>query len=315
MKFYSFVILLFRKRAFKPHVFGLLIYLVLATQVVTGQKRGKSNELYARNNLVAWVIVPSDAKNRTPEERAEMLDAFGITRLAYDWRARQIPSFEDELDALKKHHIGLQAFWLPTGPDPAHDEIIQKILALLKRHHEKTALWVVVSGIPGVDTMSQEQKIAAFSKPVRYLAEKAKAINCAVGLYNFGGWFGEPENQLAIIHHVKMSNIGIVYNFHHAGTRIGQFSGFFPKILPYLMCINICGLIDSLPRKITPVGKGNLEFNLMRQIDASDYKGPIGIMNENFSPDSRLALEMNIAGIKAFLQETKNERALKTYQP
>ncbi|HSJ67755.1 MAG TPA: hypothetical protein VK921_08775 [Anditalea sp.] len=56
------------------------------------------------------------------------------------------------------------------------------------------------------------------------------------------GWFGEPENQVDIIEHLKMDNIGIVYKFSHAETQANRFEEFPPKILPHLYAINITGL-------------------------------------------------------------------------
>ncbi len=47
-----------------------------------------------------------------------------------------------------------------------------------------------------------------------------------MGLYNHGGWFGEPENQIAIIEHLKMSNVGIVYNLHHGHDHVERFKDF-----------------------------------------------------------------------------------------
>src|SRR5437016_4491701 len=53
--------------------------------------------LFQRRNLVAWCIVPFDAKNRSPAERAAMVKSLGFTRVAYDWRANHVASFEDEI--------------------------------------------------------------------------------------------------------------------------------------------------------------------------------------------------------------------------
>ena len=38
---------------------------------------------------------------------------------------------------------------------------------------------------------------------LRPLAEEAGKIGCSLALYNHGGWFGEPENQIAIIERLK----------------------------------------------------------------------------------------------------------------
>ena len=55
-----------------------------------------------RDNLVAWCIVPFDAKKRGPEERAAMLERLGFKHFAYDWRAEHIPTFDAEIEALEE---------------------------------------------------------------------------------------------------------------------------------------------------------------------------------------------------------------------
>src|SRR5947209_3690712 len=70
-------------------------------------------DLFARTNLVAWCIVPFDARKRGPEERAAMLNRLGFERFAYDYRAEHIPTFDAEMEALQRHHIRLVAWWFP----------------------------------------------------------------------------------------------------------------------------------------------------------------------------------------------------------
>ena len=65
--------------------------------------------LFDRSNLVAWCIVPFDAKKRGPEARAEMLARMGIFKFAYDWRAEHIPTFDEEIETLKRWEIELSA--------------------------------------------------------------------------------------------------------------------------------------------------------------------------------------------------------------
>ena len=57
-------------------------------------------DIFARENLMAWCIVPYDGKKRGPEERAAMLEKLGLQHFAYDYRAEHIPTWDDELDAL-----------------------------------------------------------------------------------------------------------------------------------------------------------------------------------------------------------------------
>jgi len=279
------------------------ISMLLSNYICFAQKQNKN--LYSKDNLIAWCIVPFDSKNRTPEQRAQMLNELGINKLAYDWREKHVPTFDDEVTALKKHNIKLQSFWYYSGPNPQDDKNFSKMIDVLKRHNVKTQIWTMITGIAGLDSMSQEKKVAAVSKPVKYIAEQAAQIGCSVGLYNHGGWFGEPENQLAIIEYLRMPNIGIVYNFSHSEEQIHRFPDFYPKILPHLYAINLTGLQGGYPAKVVPVGKGNIEYKMMKIIEESDYTGPIGIINEDFAPDAEDGLEMNMEGLKKYLRERR----------
>ena len=73
-------------------------------------------DVLRRENLVAWCIVPFDAKKRGPAERATMLKEIGIKRCAYDWRDEHVPTFEQEILEYQKNGIEYFAFW------GAHDE-------------------------------------------------------------------------------------------------------------------------------------------------------------------------------------------------
>ncbi len=89
-------------------------YFFILLALVSVARSETPPDIFARENLVAWCIVPFDTKKRGPEERAAMLERLGIKRLAYDYRAEHIPTFDAELDALKNHGIELTAWWFPT---------------------------------------------------------------------------------------------------------------------------------------------------------------------------------------------------------
>lgn len=72
-----------------------------------------AHRLFARENLVAWCIVPFDARKRGPDERAAMLEKLGFRWFAYDYRPEHIPTFDAEIEALKRHRVGLLAWWFP----------------------------------------------------------------------------------------------------------------------------------------------------------------------------------------------------------
>ena len=311
---------------FKFTRISLAILLILFLNPGCANKASTENEsrngesvlpgVFARDNLVAWCIVPFDVKERTPVQRAAMLNELGITKLAYDWREKHIPEFDEEIETLKKNNIALQAFWYYSRPDPENDSHLKTIFEVLERQNVKTEIWCMVAGIDNIEEMSQEEKIQAHAKPIRYIAEKAAAIGCKVGLYNHGGWFGEPENQLAIIDFLKIDNLGIVYNFHHAKEQIDRFPEFFPKIQPHLLSLNLAGLHkgdSGESAKVVPIGEGNAEQEMIRLVKDSGYDGPVGIINEETAPDARDGLTMNMEGLQKVLALIGDEAALRTY--
>lgn len=293
---------------------NLIALMIFCFDQAVSQAPSGTGKVFAKKNLVAWCIVPFDDKKRGPEERAQMLEKLGITKFAYDWREEHVASFDDEMNALKKHHITLQAFWMPYGPDPANSKHYAEIFALLKRHHIKTQLWWSYgSSSDSLKNMAQEEKVIAVGNMVRVMAEDAAKIGCTVGLYNHNGWFGEPENQMSILQYVKMKNVGIVYNFNHAEDQTDRFSEFFPKILPHLIALNIAGLKKGPPGKVVPVGQGDSEEKMIRIIAESSYHGTIGVINEETDPDAEVGLKMNMDGLKKILQSLGYTDVLQTY--
>ena len=232
-----------------------------------------SDGLFARNNLVAWCIVPFDKMKRGPEERAEMLNRLGITRLAYDWRNEHVPTFDRELDSLQKHHIRLQGFWLYGNLAPEKDKDLRTILDLLGRRKVKTEIWLCVGGAEGVP---EGKRVVTVARAVRYVAQEARKIDCQVGLYNHGGWFGEPENQIAIIEQLRLPNVGIVYNFHHGHGQMDRFAELFAKMKPYLYCVNLNGMQTGGPPSVMPIGQGDREQAMIKIVHDSGYQGPSG---------------------------------------
>src|SRR5262245_5661150 len=94
------------------------------------EKPSAAGKLFARDNLVAWCIVPVDGQKRGPEERVAMLRKLGFRRFAYDWRAEHLPGLDRELQLLKEHGIQLQAVWFPANLN----QDARAILDLLRKH-------------------------------------------------------------------------------------------------------------------------------------------------------------------------------------
>src|SRR3954470_8419348 len=154
----------------------VLISFVMATISAAIPAVAGDSGIFARSNLVAWGIVPFDARKRGPEERAQMLDRLGIHRLAYDWRAEHIPTFDAEIAACRRHHIEITAWWFPT----TLDKDAQAILAALERNKVHTQLWVMGGGGEVKSADEQKQRVSAEAKRIRVIAEAAAKIGCTV---------------------------------------------------------------------------------------------------------------------------------------
>jgi putative heme-binding domain-containing protein len=259
-----------------------------------------TQRLFARDNLIAWCIVPFDSKHRTPEQRAEMLQRLGFKHFAYDWRGEHIPTFDAEVDALKAHGVGLDAFWVAPGELNNESKII---LDLLKRHGVKAQLWALLDfGADKVTGEEQARRVDAAVAKLKPLADAAKEIGCTVALYNHGGWFGEPENQIAIIEKLKgqgVTNVGMVYNLHHGHEHLDRFAELLDKMKPYLMALNLNGMFpdgERIGQKIVPLGQGPLDLGLLRIIRDSGYDGPIGILGHT-QDDAEERLKDNLDGL------------------
>lgn len=254
-----------------------------------------AESLYSRDNLVAWCIVPFDAKKRGPEERAAMLEKLGFKHFAYDWRAEHIPTFDAEIDALKKHNVELSAWWFPN----ALNKDAQTILSVLEKHGVKTQLWVMCAGGATPTDDERKSRIMAEAAKIRPIAEAAAKIGCSVELYNHGGWNGEPESMVAIAEELRAQNVGIIYNLHHGHEHLNRLPEALTKMLPYLHAININGMTlggDKKGEKILVVGTGDLDLSLLKTIRDSGYKGRIGILNHT-GEDAETRLKANLEGL------------------
>ncbi|MBM4074983.1 MAG: hypothetical protein FJ267_04995, partial [Planctomycetes bacterium] len=153
---------------------------------VTDQIQKTSKTLFAKENLVAWCIVPFDSKKRGPEERAAMLEGLGFSKFAYDYRSEHIPTFDAEIEALKRHHVELTAWWFPT----TLNEEAKMTLEVFARHQVTPQLWVTGGGAATKSDDEQRQRVLDEAARIRPIALAAEKVGCKVGLYNHGGWFG-----------------------------------------------------------------------------------------------------------------------------
>ncbi len=247
-------------------------------------------DLFDKQNLAAWCIVPFDAAKRTPEARAEMVAKMGIKKVAYDWRPEHVAEFEREILAYQKNGIEMFAFW------GVHDEAFR----LFEKYKMHPQLWVMLKVAGDTD----EAKIKAAADALLPTLERAKKIGSQVGIYNHGGWGGEPENMVAVCEYLKKNhaadNIGIIYNLHHGHSHLDRLPKAIEAMKPHLLCLNLNGMDiagDAKGRKILPLGVGTEDMKVLRIIRASGYSGPIGILNHT-NEDAEGRLLDNLDGLK-----------------
>jgi sugar phosphate isomerase/epimerase len=309
-----------------PKFTSLLFPILLLPLLLTASRQAASSapssspkpnlNLFAQTNLAAWCIVPFDSKKRGPEERAAMLERLGFRHFVYDYRAEHIPTFDAEIEALQGHHIHLLGWWFPTS---LNDEA-RLILDVLKRHHLKTQLWVMGGGEAARNAEEQQQRVSVEAERIKAIAEAAKAQGCTVGLYNHGGWFGEPENQIAIVERLRsigITNVGIVYNLHHGHAHVQRFPQLLQKMKPYLLALNLNGMFadaDKTDRQIAPIGQGTVDLELLRTIANSGWEGPIGILNHS-DEDAELRLRDNLDGLVWLVAQLQGKPAISKPKP
>jgi hypothetical protein len=272
----------------------LLISLMLASIFCTSVRAEEQFSLFARKNLVAWCVVPFDAARRGPAARAEMLQRLGIKKLAYDWRQEHVPTFEEEILELKKRGIQYFAFW------GAHEEAF----TLFNKHKLRPQIWITMAN---PQDGSHEERVAAAAQALLPLVDRTQQMQCQLGLYNHGGWAGEPDNLVAVCRylreHHKADHVGIVYNQHHGHGHIDDFQTALAAMKPYLLCLNLNGMNDNAQPKILPIGSGQHDARLLRIIKQSGYRGPIGILDHRPQVDAEKSLTENLAGLEKMVAE------------
>ncbi|MDC0934972.1 TIM barrel protein [Pirellulales bacterium] len=272
----------------KPKFVALMVVLMEIVGSGAAFSETSTNDNLATENLVAWCIVPFDAKHRDPAERAEMLKRLGLRRVAYDWREQHVPTFEQEILEYKKQGLEYFAFW-DWHPD---------MLELVKKHKIHPQFWLMM---PNQETGSQDEKVEAAARALLPKVEQAHQLGCKIGLYNHGSWAGEPENLVAVCRwlreHAGADHVGIVYNFHHAHDRIDDFAKAFSEVQQYLLCLNLNGMNRDAKPKILPIGQGEFEKEMIEIVRKSDYKGPIGILDHREEIDAEESLRQNLQGL------------------
>jgi sugar phosphate isomerase/epimerase len=260
-------------------------------------------------NYFAWCIVPFDSQNRTPEQRIEMLKRLGFVSYAYDWREKHLPEMANEIKLASENGIKMNAVWMWIDKSDSIGQLSpnnQKVLQALEETGLKTQIWM---SFPEdyFDCLSDSARFDKAAFMVSYLSDEAEKLGCKIGLYNHGGWFGNPDNLVKIIEALPGKEIGIIFNFHHAHDLLNDFPGLVKNMKPYLWAVNLNGMNPGGP-KILPIGSGEKEVEMMAVLKENGFTGPFGILGHIEDADVEKVLQGNLEGLKMLLNSKKAEK-------
>ena len=283
-------------------IFLKIVIVLCSVFIFTSCKsdRKQMAHLFSKSNLIPWSIVGFDVKERTPIQRLEMLERLGYTQYAYGYRPKHIPTMLQEWQLAKEKNIKIKAVWLyinlykdKVGKLRSDAEIV---FENLKKANLKTQIWV--GFYPKYfDNLTDAESLEQSVHMISYLSKRAKKLGCKIALYNHGGWFGKPKNQLRIIKALPNEDLGIVFNFHHAHDSLEAYSKNIKKLFPYLWSVSLNGIKAEGPKIIT-VGKGNLEKQMIQELLNLNYTGSFNILGHVKGGDPEIILEENYKGLQ-----------------
>lgn len=273
-------------------------------ELKSGSKQKTSEKLkvgknFLPENLVAWCIVPFDAKKRGPVERAKMVRELGLKRVAYDWRPVNKSEFEEEIQAYQANGVEYFAHW----------KWDDSMAPLIKKYGIKPQIWQ----IPRSQKDGTEEEQLAFAiKSLEGPAKAAKELGLKFAVYNHGGWIGEPATMVKICEMMRASglgDVGIVYNFHHAHDHFDGFADKLKLMKPYLLCVNLNGMVEAAKvdpktkeNKILPLGQGTREAAMIEALLEIGYDGPIGVLGHRKELDAKEAVQLNLDGLDSMVE-------------
>lgn len=255
------------------------------------------------DSVYPWCIVAFDSLERSPAQRIELLQELGFTKYAYDCDLKYLDDMDTEFQLAAAADIEITAVWMwlnakrdSLGKLSHRNE---RIFEIVKHSDQRPTFWVSFSENYFKDKSHAESMTLA-TEMIRSIDQKASEIGCKIELYNHGGWFGDPKNMIEIIEALPDLNLEIVYNFHHAHLDLDGYEQVIRMISPYLSAVNLNGMRKAGP-KILPIGEGEYERDMIRQLIENGFNGPWGILGHVRSRDVRVVLEQNLEGLKSVL--------------
>ena len=273
------------------HLFLLLIFLSSCTKNVEPP--------FQVNKVSPWCIIGFDSLDRSPKQRIEMLKQLGFTKYGFNKGSGDLTRMKEEFKLAKENNIEIVSIflWLNAKRDSLGklSQQNQELLSNLKEVEYKPTIWLSFSN-NYFEELNQEQSIELCVEMIKSIKLKADEIGCKLALYNHHGWFGNPHNQVEILEKLNQDSITMVYNFHHSHEYIDEFPEIVKKIKPYLSFVNLNGVKKKGPQ-ILPIGKGDFEFEMIKQLIDQGFNGPWGILGHIKTEDVQNVLQRNVEGL------------------
>lgn len=249
------------------------------------------------DDVFAWCIVPFDKLERTPEQRIKMLADLGLSAYAYDWRSSHLPEMEKEILLARENEIQVNAVWMWIDNNNSVGNLSsdnKRVLEIIKKTKLNTQLWI---SFPEnyFDGLTEKECFDKSVSIINYLLDELRGTNCKIGLYNHGGWFGDPVNLVKIIKLLPSQQAGIIFNFHHAHNLLENYEAMVKQIAPFLWAVNLNGMDLNGP-KILPLGKGLHEKIMIDVLRKNGFSGPWGILGHRTDEDVKIVLMENLKG-------------------
>ncbi|WP_084104595.1 hypothetical protein [Demequina sp. NBRC 110056] len=282
-----------------------------------------------RAQIAAARIVAYDFPDRTPAERAAMLERIGLTRIVWDWREDHMLRFEEEMDALAARRIDVVGLWCPMpladqgapDADAALGVIDPHITAQVESLHARGMrpdLWTCVEfgqeGTPArLSPRIQRARVRRSADHLEPLALLAREHGMCLALTNHLGWFGEPENQVEVIEELGsrgLRNVGIAYQLQHGHHHAHRFAEVLATMQEHLVAVALSGMdADGVQtgRKILPWGAGRLDRKLAHLLMASGWEGQIAVQGHS-ADDAEPRLLDSLEGIEWMLDRWRGIR-------
>lgn len=274
-------------------------------------------DLLAPENLTAWLVMFTDPTRRTVEERAEMVARHGFRKVGFEAFPKYVPLLEEQMEAYAQHGIETTCVYMVVETQtPSNEPHVKHIFDVLERRGETPEIWAMFSRNSFRDVPQQERMeklIEAFSD----LARRAEKSGCKLAIYNYGSWFGEVDVQLGVIEGIRKEtgiDVGTVLNFHRGHHLMDEFPEALERMMPHLVAVNINGMnrkdagYTGGGAKILPVGQGDYEQTMLRQLFDAGYRGPIGIIDHRSGVDADTALSENLQGVARLRKELASDR-------